>query len=396
MTRRNKKNNNTRGGTSLLRQITHPFHVDSQKWPDELTTTSTTFTSRAVVAYTPVRGDAVTTSTTHNGGVVMYPNPMYSHSLLFEGAAGSGNLSDLDFTGVNLSLLPVPNLAAIQSMQGRIRCCGMAAKLVYEGTELNRGGRYYAGHSQVMFTPTVIPATGTRLSAFSTWTSGNSFFKNIGPLQQDLRNVTTSRVADGVFEAHWLPTRVPNYMAVPQATPTIITAAGVAPATGTPTVLNNIAGFPGQETGQAALVIAIEGDQTPAVSSNGNPYSVELIWHWEFIPENIYGSIVTLTPSPFIPMELAYVLNNIQFVQSAFVSSAAYEGAGMNTGPASRKLVTFEQRPGGRKITYQSQPSGTLASAAKIGRQVLEAYVRSRAVGGRSAKSKSKQLMITQ
>lgn len=401
MTKKNSKNKNTasRGGTKLYRQIVSPFHEDSQKWPDELTTTSTTFSSRAVVAYSPKRGDAVSGSTNHNGGIVMYPNPMFAFSQLFEGAAGSGNLSDLDFNGTTVDLAPVPNLAAIQSMQGRIRCAGMACKVVYEGTELNRAGRYYAGHSQVMYTPTVIPITGTRLSAFSTWTSGNTFFKNIGPLQQDLRNVTTSRIADGVFSAHWLPTRVPGYMAVPVTTPSLNRIAGSSPATGTPTVLNNIVGFEGQETGQSALVIAIEGDLTPASSATGNTYSVELIWHWEFIPENLYASIVTLSPSPYHPMELAYVLNNIQFVQSAIVLSAAYEGAGMDTGPASRRLVTFERRPGGENVTYQSRPQGSLASAAqfgvKYGKQAVEAYLRSRSAGGRGAKPKGKQLMIT-
>lgn len=358
-----KKRTNT-----LIHQITQPFRQNGRKWPDDRTSASFTFVSRSVYTYFPY-GWGAGSSTTHSGGVVIYPSPHFSLTSLGETSSGSGVLTDLSTTGTARNLAAVDNLASITAMGGQIRCTGMGIKITYQGTELNRAGRFVAGHPMITQTPVTVSVTGTQLSALSTWNSNNQPSLSVGDIQRNLRNVTTSRVSDGTFEAHWLPSKVPSYMAVTSSFPDASVPVTTQPTRNTSTTLNQVAGYEGIEEGQSALVVLIDGDVTPAAASSGNPYGVEAIWHWEFIPDNLYASIVEPTPSPFNPMELALVLNSIQHTASAMVSSQGYEGPSVDSGPAGRAVVRFES-PTTQKL---------LRAAGKVAQDVAVNYFKSRA-----------------
>jgi len=303
----------------------------------------------------------------------MYPNPYFSSTSLGETTTGSGVLTDQDSSGGNNNLNPIPNLNQISGVHGRIRCTGMAARVTYEGTELTRAGRFVAGHPNVVNFPTSRgSAVGTaQYSAVSTWSKNATATTPLGDLQQVLRNVTTARIADGVFEAHWLPSGIPQYMSVFEGGPSLLISAqtqGYHP-------LNQGPGLIGQESGQSALVILIDGDVTSVAATIGNPYSIELIWHWEYIPENLYTTVLPLSPSPFLPMELAAVLNRIQQVPSASMPPTA------SMQPRQMQVVQAQS----------SFNRGMLKEAAKIGAKLVEGYIQQRSAGRRPRAQRSQR-----
>lgn len=289
-----------------------PFSPGSFKWPDDRTSLSGSITSRAVLTFTPAKFDANPT-TSHNAGLILYPALDVPMLQLMDDI--NGTLQDVTTAGTNYNnaIFP-PNRSTIRASPGLIRCTGLGLRVTYEGTELQRAGRYFAGTMRSSQTPAGVGGTGTRLSGLSALQSNNLFFNTPGGLEQEMLNVTSGRVSDGAFEAVWRPSKVPQYMSLQSTDPwpgNVTVAAGAFPGTGAATLFNSPAGGIGMEVDQTALVFCIEGDTTAANSTTGNPYKLEVVWHWEYIPQNPIKTIVDLTPSPYDPLRLAAVLNRM-------------------------------------------------------------------------------------
>lgn len=301
-----------------------PFEGGAFKWPDDRTSYSGVVTSKQILTVNPAMFNGGPT-TTHNWGVLIYPSMDVPAFQLYHDA--SGTLQDVNVTGTgyNQAFFPA-NRSAVRASPGLLRCTGIGARIVYEGTELQRAGRYIAGTMRASSTPVVVPGTGTRLSPLSSLVSTGNWFSQPGDLEQEMLYVTSGRVSDGVFDCVWRPSKVPQYMSLPVQEPfptNFTTAAGVSPGIGESTMLSSPIGLAGMEAEQAALVLLIEGDQTPVASATGNTYKLEIVWHWEHVPQNPLKTVITLTPSPYDPQALAAILNRLHTMPTGTGTSYA-------------------------------------------------------------------------
>ena len=194
-----------------------PFSGGEFKWPDDRTSYSATFSSRQVYTLFNTTIDGVA-KTTHSMGLLMFPAVDTPTQVLLSDQ--NHTLQDVNVPGTlyNGSIL-VPNRAAIRAAPGLIRCTGMGLRVTYEGTELNRSGRYVAGTLRASQTPRVVTTTGTRLSGLSACTSGNSWYISPTDLEKEMLYTTSGRVNDGVFGAVWRPSKVPQYMSMQTTDP---------------------------------------------------------------------------------------------------------------------------------------------------------------------------------
>jgi hypothetical protein len=299
----------------------NPFDICGAKWPDALTSQSCTMTSRDRFILIPAI--AVGTSITHNSGLIIYPNPDLG-SFIISQLTVAPTLTDLNAAGTAfIQERQPPNRNTLAGSNGLIRCTGLGLRVTYEGTELQRAGKYGAGIIKCDQTPNVIAGTGTLLDPMSTFTQGFANFVTPSDLLENATNVSNARVEDGVFEAHWRPSKIPQYMALNSESASLSAVAGVNPPPNVSTPLNQIIGLSGQEAGQSALLFVIEGDTTPVASATGNPYSIDIIWHWEYIPNNPYTTIVDIGPSPYDPLLLARIINNLELGPTARYLSVA-------------------------------------------------------------------------
>jgi len=315
-TRRNRQ----RGATAAA-PFLQPFNYQAQKWPDERTSQSAVVTSRQHWVGNAFNGNGATT-TNHNFAILISTNPEIGW-FICNSNDGSSTLSDLNATGTSyFGRLSVPNLGSIKASPGLIRCTGLGVRVTYEGTELQRSGKIFAGIAKQVYTPKVVSTTGTLLSPLSAITTFRSTATAVSDLQNVLTNLSVARVTDGTFECAWRPSKIPQYMTINNSDggAQLNTSAGVSPSDGAETILNRPAGDQGVEAGQSWLVIGVEGDTTATASATGNPFSLDFIWHWEYIPSDVVTSIVTIGPSPFLPMELAAIMNNLELGPTARVS----------------------------------------------------------------------------
>lgn len=261
-------------------------------------------------------------TTIHNGGCILFPHPSFSSAWLYE--LSPGLLTDVTNTGWYDSAYnaigdlrnqgSVPNIYAIApDLQGaRVRCTGMGIRVTYEGSELNRAGRFWAGLCPVNNSVFGLGTTGTAASGLSSiCTSSLNALVPVGSLKGCMTNSKSSRVTDGTFEYNWLPNGVPSYQSVISRTnssgmPGWTVSANVPSAQ---TVWGGPYGTASVQAGQNALAFWVEGDTTTAASTVGNTYAVELIWHWEIIPNSPLSVAYNLSLSSFQPASLASALN---------------------------------------------------------------------------------------
>lgn len=341
-----KKKNLRRGAKSArlgaipdtLHTIAAPFDAYDAKWPDDATALSGTAVTRAYIrtTFTPLDGG---TSTSHAGGILMLPHPTISYCKLnsraspYDTAAGSGltDLSNTAGTGTT-NWIPATNLSGLVGGStstdfARIRCVGMGLRAQYLGTELNRAGRMVAGNMLIAQQPTTFATTGTKYSAISSMGNGNAD-QFCTDLRQAMVSAVEARDPDGVLEAHWIPNGVPSYQLVGGQlayTDTLFTTSAGAgrPGTEVITYFNCPDGKFGVQSGQNALLWFFEGDTTSSAVAASNAFSIELIWHWEIIPNEPFSVVYPLNPSPYIPQELAMVINYMQVEPVGFVARQA-------------------------------------------------------------------------
>lgn len=199
-------------GNGYLRTLQQPFTAPPTHIPDQVVQESGLVTSRTYGVFTP--SGLGGTSTTHNGGMLILPNANYAVITLAEVTVGAGTLSDTNLAGNALvGGVSVPNFSSLFSQTNnagaRIRPVSIGVRVTYEGTELNRSGRYYAGLCPVSGAAVSSSATPFPLSPLSTICS--SSISTLSNLRNCMTELSTARVSDGTFEFHWLPVNVPSY-----------------------------------------------------------------------------------------------------------------------------------------------------------------------------------------
>lgn len=307
---------------AFLGSVSNPWKFSPGHVPDQSTAASGCVTSTLYLNQS--FSDSTATATTHHFGFMLPPFPYFSY---FASTGGVANLSDLTANGtqwLGLSGTPtssppaVPNLASItgQSLdfvqRSRMRSTGISVSVVYEGTELQRSGKYFAGLIPMSGVGTIVGTTGTQISLLGA--AGGTTTTDSSPAFGNIRNQcvksTEQRIGDGPFICRWLPSGSPSYQLAASGTPeAFTTTAGVPP---TASCWNVAKGGPGVEGGQNALIFCVIGDQTSAASATSNPYTINIRWTWEVIPDNPQSVPYPLTPSPCDGKSLDACLNAFQ------------------------------------------------------------------------------------
>lgn len=311
MNRNNQKNGQSTGFylPTWVKSIAMPFTSPGSHIPDNATDNSGLCSSFAT--YTGAASTSTGASgTTHSFGFLLPPFPYYT---MFSDAA-NGTCTDLN-TGGTQYLTPfagsaqntpiaVPNIDAILGttaagvQRSRIRCVGIGVTVDYEGTELQRSGKYIAAIVPISGMGTAVATTGTKLGLVGACLSGSTAVTdfNATALKQQAIAYTEQRVGNTPFSARWIPNGVPSYQ-LSAGTPEYYTTTGGAAPTVPYSIWQSAKGGPGVESGQHCLVVGVFGDITGSSSASSNPYTVNIKWHWEVIPDTYSSVAYELQPS---------------------------------------------------------------------------------------------------
>lgn len=373
---------------SWLRSVADPFEFPGVHIPDQETRASGIVTSRITMTYNPT--DSVGGNSSFNGGVLVNPCPFnWVYQLGATNGAITGNYTSLAGASNGLSVASAPNLGAmignqfttVYSGSAMYRCVSMGVRVTYEGTELQRAGRYIA--MEVLNSCKAI-SFGTQSSDSHYWFDPLSVFAGnssqtspLKPLSWQLlgKRVATQRITDDVLEVKWVPDGVPTYQSFP--------AAGAQEdmywaSSGTKTVadtcLSNAVGAEGIAKGTPSLLILIEND-TPANAAEatvGNSYAIEVIGHWEVVPHDYFSVTYQITPSSFDARALELALNafaRMRIGSAVAVSNMSSNASNVqNNGASSTSLLGDSMRylAGNLKqLALENAPTpGQLASFA--------------------------------
>lgn len=188
---------------------------------------------------------------------------------------------------------------------------GIAARVYYEGTELNRSARIFGGNLPMASYPFSAASTGTQLSALSTITGSlSTTTENLRTAMQGDFFETRTPSEEGV-EFIWKPSTVPTYQQYNNSNLPIVTTATTNTPVQTTTSYYASPGQNGSQAGQNALVIVVEGDTTSAAQAACNQYEVEVVWHWEIVPDNTNGVAYDVSASPSHSLELDQAFNTL-------------------------------------------------------------------------------------
>jgi hypothetical protein len=277
---------------AYARCLLYPFNAPPCHIPDPDVAPSGAISSHKSITSAPLAISG--TSTTHTFGFVLLPYPQNAFVVLQENVAGGGQVTDVGATGVFSSAVSVPNIASLGSQGCRIRCTGAGIRIVYEGTELNRAGRIFGGNLPLALAASSVGTSGTNLSVLTTFAGVNTVPVAAGTIRQSMSDCFEIRnPSDKVVEFLWKPSNTPHYQAYGPGAVTGTTA-GAAVAT---SVYGAPAGGLGSEGGQNCLVVIVDGDVTPSATNTPNTYTVEAVWHWEVVPDDLQAVAYDLSPS---------------------------------------------------------------------------------------------------
>jgi len=283
---------------AFVRSIAAPWASSPAHVPD-------TQTDRSGLCRSHVRfeGSALTVGSfyTRSFGFFFPPYPFYSYC----GDEGNGALTDLQYDGTGIRTAfsltgagppAVPNLASLfgavnaADQRAKIRCVGISVDVSYNGTELQRAGKFIAATVPITGIGSVVATTGTYVSPASSalGINANDVTFSTTALRQQANKYTEQRVSDKGFSARWIPNQTPSYQLFQNTTDSTATpTTGVDPKT---SMWNQPAGGPGVQTGQTGLFVLVEGDATGFAATNGNIYTFDVTWLWEIIPDD-YDSV---------------------------------------------------------------------------------------------------------
>lgn len=306
--------------------LANPFSEKLAHIPDPSTADSGLAKSRKNFVLTCVGTDNPS-STTHTFGILVTPDPNVCYVQLQE-ITSAGNMSDLNITGTNfISSSAVPNASAlVGGVSGMIRCTAIGVTIEYDGTELQRAGRYVVGmlNNQEQTGTTVVTGTyGSLLSACSDTATATIAS---GVIEDSLIKKYVGRIGgSGKLNARWVPLRAPAYMihaynsnngAVPGAFPTYSTSGGAAIPIGD-SYYTQAPNSVGIQNGVGVLCILIDGDAIPTAGHNSNKYNVSIEWSWEIVPANLQATTYSMEPSVVNFTEYATCLNKMSLMTVA-------------------------------------------------------------------------------
>jgi len=333
MTRiKNKTNNPSPAAPSWLSCVADPMNHCGAHIPDDNTMWSGLCRSYERVLLNPTSSSAGVT-TTHNGGMLIMPNPFQYRVDIAESAPGTDSFSCTNTASTAyIRSAAVPNLSALTGTQmAEIRPVGCGISVTYKGTELNRSGIVTIGlvsNSHIAFgsvagTNPIDPGSvffGNTVNSSSTITSG-------------LINPMEYRTADGSMTYNWKPNGVPTYQSLSTSGADMATGSvtGVASRV-EPCIFRTPPGGAGMQANQYSICVLIQGDTTTAAQAAGNDYLVEVIWHWEVIPQLVNSVAYELSPSPFYPDVLAKSLNALTGVNTGGYKFALSRAASSQLG----------------------------------------------------------------
>lgn len=348
--------------------------------PDDRTLLSGKFKSRTQQTYVPTQ-NAGASSNTHSGGIMIRPYPWVHYGQLFETGSQTYVYTDLTAgggavagtaTAANATSFYPTSATGTGSCLVRMVACGV--KVTYLGTELNRSGRFYSGLLPIS-NPAQTNTTASALSPLSTLISVNSQAQIDSPtLREAMQAVSEERVSDGETLVLWKPSGVPPYQRfapIPALLPSALTGGG--------TLYESIyacnPGGGGNAYGDMVLVILIENDYVSSPAQTGNQYTVTVDAVWEVVPQQQFGVIYPLTPSPFNPSQLATALNTIDTTTVGFqVVAKGRKRRGRNSVVATQRVQTPGNTPPSVQWVTRKAPGNTWSSkAAQFSGEVAKA-----------------------
>jgi len=338
----NQKSSPTRN--EWLETILSPFTHPSCHIPDDRTAVSGLVSSRETFSFSPTAYTG--TSTTHTGGFYFFPYLSGYRGQFQETANGSGVFSGLtsNTSGVPFNQVAVPNQTSIMPDGCTVRLVSLGVRVTYEGTELNRAGKIFAGTAGINSAGIAASVvTGSNYYVDPLTVLAGSTQPSSTLIKSIMNNSVSSRVSNSILEVNWVPAGVPTYQTAPTSASGLepnfsLTASAVLPSC----MYNTASGGAGAQAGQNVLVFLIEGDVTAAASAAGNTYSVEVISHWEVIPVNPLKVAYDLTQSYSDHLAVELALNRMTVL-------SRYRSLGLTSNqssmPVFRKGVGPLQKP---------------------------------------------------
>lgn len=309
--KQSKKIKKSKAGRSIspkwLDSIMDPWKHEPTGVPDQ----ETQSTLKCVSRYTSLYQTVDTNGTPGvNHGLQIGIGPYASR--VISGTGGVANCDAISYRGYdpaigytgNVTVVRLPNEDTVfpqttmgtanTSAQFQYRVTAMAARLSYDGTELQRSGRVMAGLVEPL-------SKGTNDTIASSPCNPHNacFGYNVGTLPNQstsdfrgrLRRIATLRNPDGSIEVRWIPSGVPSYAPVPYNG-------------------NGLAHY--YDMSGPCIFFGIAGDQTASAGAVGNTWMLDVIVHWEILPMSLYSHVIAPTPSPYDPTALAVCLNAFQ------------------------------------------------------------------------------------
>lgn len=315
--------------------LENPFSDKGCGVPDDRTLLSGKIKTRNVSYFVPMALTGVP-SVVHTGAIMIRPYPGELYTSCAQTTGNGTSITDLNVAGSAIPVWqPANGSTGFYSTDGScmVRMVSCGVKVSYEGTELNRAGRYFAGLLPV--THQAFAPSGGGLSALSTLipvdSSGGA---NLGTLKGALQCATTQRISDADFVVTWKPSGAPSYQRHGAANnlPAVLEGGG--------TLYESFfacnQGGAGNAYGDMCLIIVVENDYVGVPSGSGNLYAVTIDAHWEVVPDEQFGVVYPLTVSPYSAPHLASALNTID--RSTILYSR-------RSAPAQKKTNKLKRQP---------------------------------------------------
>lgn len=282
-----------------LASLSDPFDRPACHIPDDNTSECGAVKGHVRIEYNfPAATGA---STTHSGGLILFPNSEVGAIALREDVAGSGLLWAVRDGSNATTNWQVQNLVSygVTSCQSRVTAMGL--RITYTGTELNRAGKYYAGLLPItQFATGNVANVADPLSVagvpVQAGAAGYSRCYTISNIKNRLIHLSEGRITDGTFHSVWRPAQDPVYVQNSLNPSTVMTLAS---GTTGPSMYATNGGLRGAQTGQYALVLLAVGDSISSDAIQGNTYSIQMTQHSEVIPDNVTGVTYAVEPSPY-------------------------------------------------------------------------------------------------
>jgi len=310
MTRiKNKRNTSVNAAPSWLACVADPMNHCGAHIPDDNTMWSGLCRSYERFLLNPTSSSAGN-STVHNGGVLICPNPFKYRIDIAETSPGTDIFSCTNSASTTLiRSAAVPNLSALTGSQmAQIRPVGCGISVTYKGTELNRAGVVTIGLVQNTHTAFGTVIATNDIDPCTVFFGNASISSSI--ITSGLINPMEFRTADGSMTYNWKPNGVPTYQSLSTSStdmaPSVVTNSGTRVE---PCLYRAPPGGDGMQANQYSVAILIQGDTTTASQASGNDYLIEVLWHWEVIPQLVNSVAYELSPSPYYPSLLATALN---------------------------------------------------------------------------------------